>query len=135
MAINLYAVGIYFRKSIPFKADPGKTTMSGASLLKAAQAANPTFSYKLDSTGMLVQVSYVPQSTADFPSNPKNTGLIGYTLALADNLVKFPEPAGVLQYTSSLPPTTPTAKRPPFASNGFADNSDIRIRLLSIYRA
>ena len=135
MPIQLYVVGLYFNKSINFISDGssgGKATMSGAKLLSEAKKAYPSFSYKLVAN-YLTQLSYAPTSPADFKPGSTNTSLIGYMLSHTENLIGFPGCSEVLQYTSDLPPTTPTASRPPFGTNGFQDKSDVRVRLLKIY--
>jgi hypothetical protein len=134
MSIQLYAVGIYFNKSIVFKSDGtagGVPTMSGNAILAAAAALG--LRSKVLPNGLLSQLTYTPTSAADFRSGSTNTALIGYSLSLNQSLTGFPVPSQVLQYTSSIAPTTPVVSRPAFGTNGFKDGSDIRIRLLTIY--
>jgi hypothetical protein len=126
MTIQLYVVGIYFNESIPFTPDvAGGTTMSGNALLTAAMNHYTNFKANLTDDGLLDQFSYVPSGGGFEPQSE---------LTLTQDLTAFfPDCAQVLQYTSNLPPVTPTSKRPPFGTNGFQDGSQIRIRLLNIY--
>ncbi len=134
--VNLYVVGIYFRKPIPFVADgkgpTGQPTMSGLKILQAARTLG--LQYQINAQAQLVRFGYTVNLPEDESHKEKFSDLPnGNFLVLGQALRSFPEPSLVLQYTSDPQPAKPVSDRPAFGTNGFYEGADIRIRLLTIY--
>ncbi len=145
--IRLYCVGIFFNKLIEFKKDKeadGELFMLGSSVLAAAKVLG--LRYELAAapsaaSGHIQELSYTPNaSDPTYPHKPKMLTAFPYGTPLKLKQVGRPqgEVSHIFQYSVTNkkvadPVLQNLSDSPQFANNGFADHSEIRVRLLSIF--
>jgi len=131
--IRLYCVGVYFYQEVDFH-DDGGGFMRGSSILAAAAARG--LRYQVNTVGHIEYLSYTPKlgdPLSHPPAPPLAFPFYGLPLSLREAPAPIGEVSHIFQYTCDATLATSPAYNPQFVNNGFPTDSEIRIRLVSIY--